>query len=88
MLTTSVYFTCIKLFPHIVYFKRLLFYHEDWIIMHTKIYEEMHVSLPPLQQSNSFKYKQKSKKKNKEKIRFKMYDFDFVILTYKHLTSS
>lgn len=36
--------------------------------MHTKIYEKMHVSLPPLQQSNSFKYKQKSKKQNKEKV--------------------
>lgn len=71
MLTTSVCFTCIKLFPHIVHFKRLLFYHEDWIIMHTKINEK-------LQQSNSFKFKQKSKK-NEEKIRFKMYDFDFVI---------
>lgn len=44
--------------------------------MHTKIYEKMHVFLPPLQQSNSFKYKQKSKKKKKEeKIRFKMYDY-------------
>lgn len=41
----------------------------------------MHVSLPLLQQSNSFKHKQKSKKKKKkkEKIIFKMYDFDFVI---------
>lgn len=55
--------------------------------MHTKIYEKMHVSLPPLQQSNS-NINKKVKKKNKEKIRFKMYDFDFVILTYKHLTSS
>lgn len=38
--------------------------------MHTKIYEKMHVFLPPLQQSNSFKYKQKSKKKKgrKDKI--------------------
>lgn len=35
--------------------------------MHIKIYEEMHVSLPPLQQSNSFEYKQKSKKKKKVK---------------------
>lgn len=37
--------------------------------MHTKIYEKMHVSPPPLQQSNSFKYKQKVKKKGrKDKI--------------------
>lgn len=59
--------------------------------MHTKIYEEMHDSLPPLQQSNSFKHKQNSRKKNKtkeEKIRIKMYDFDLVIITYKHITSS
>lgn len=56
--------------------------------MHTKIYEEMHVSLPPLQQSNSFIYKQKSKKE--EKIRFKMYysDFVIIIMMYKHITSS
>lgn len=51
--------------------------------MHTKIYEEMHVSLPPLQHSNTFIYKQKSKKE--EKIRFKMYDSDFVIMMYKHI---